>query len=626
MPLPKPPAPAAGPTWLGTAKRLGALPALILASLVLAPLLLAPVSQTAHAEPRHGIAMHGEPRLPPDFKALGYTNPAAPKGGRLTLAINGAFDSLNPLIYKGEIASGVRGYVYESLMARGEDEPFSLYGLIAASIDVPDDRRSITFQLRPEARFADGKAITADDVLFSYKLLAEKGLPAQRGSYRKIAAAEARGPHIVHIAFKPEADGSFDREMPLILGLMPVLPSHKINPETFEQTSLEPPLGSGPYTITRVDPGRSITFTKRLDWWAKDLAITRGRFNFDEIRHEYFRDASALFEAFKSGEIDSYVEADPSRWATGYGFPAVEDGRVVKREIASRLPAGMSGLVFNTRRPVFADQRVRQALELLFDFDWINRNLFGGLYKRTQSFFERSELSSFGLPADARERALLASFPDAVRADILDGTAKLPVTDGSGNNRANQQAAVKLLTAAGYKLDGRRMVHTATGKQLAFEVLATSRAQERLVLTYQRALEPLGIALTLRQTDSAQYEARLKDGSFDMIQTYWASSLSPGNEQVNRWGSRSADQTGARNYAGIKNPAVDAMIQAILAARGAEEFRSAVRALDRVLRSGTYVIPLYHLPNVWVAHKATLKGPEKAPNGGFDLDTYWLAK
>jgi peptide/nickel transport system substrate-binding protein len=590
------------------------------------PLMSMLTALCASAEPRHAIAMHGEPKLAAEFKSLPYTNPDAPKGGRLTLAINGAFDSLNPLIFKGESATGVRGYVYESLMARAEDEPFSLYGLIAASIDVPDDRRSITFQLRPEARFADGKAITAYDVLFSYKLLADKGWPAQRGYYRKIATAEARGPHTVHIAFKPEADGSFDREMPLIMGLMPVLPAHKINPDNFEQTSLEPPLGSGPYAITRVDPGRSITFTKRPDWWAKDLAITQGRFNFDEIRHEYFRDASALFEAFKSGEIDSYTETDPGRWATGYRFPAVEDGRVVKREIATRLPAGMSGFVFNTRRPVFADQRVRQALELLFDFEWINRNLFGGLYKRTQSYFERSELSSFGVPADTRERALLATISDAIRADVLDGSAKLPVTDGSGNNRANQQAAVKLLTAAGYKLEGRRMVHTATGKQLAFEVLATSRAQERLILTYQRALEPLGIALTLRQTDSAQYEARLKDGSFDMIQTYWAASLSPGNEQVNRWGSRSADQTGARNYAGIKNPAVDAMIQAMLAARGAEEFRSAVRALDRVLRSGTYVIPLYHLPNVWVAHKSTLKGPEKTSNGGFDLDTYWLAK
>lgn len=584
------------------------------------------MSAVAVAEPRHGIAMHGEPRLPANFTSLPYVDPGAPKGGRLSLAITGSFDSLNPLIFKGESATGVRGYVYESLMARAEDEPFSLYGLIALSIDVPDDRRSITFQLRPEARFADGKAITSDDVLFTYRLLLEKGWPAQRGYYRKIEAAQARGPHEVRFVFKPEADGSADREMPLIMGLMPVLPAHRIDPTTFEQTTLEPPIGSGPYAVARVDPGRSITYAKRADWWAKDLAITRGRFNFDEIRHEYFRDASVLFEAFKAGEIDSLTETDPGRWSTGYRFSAAEEGRVVKREIATRLPAGMSALVFNSRREVFADARVREAMLHLFDFEWINRNLFGGLYKRTQSFFERSELSSFGLPADAAERALLARFAGAVRADVLDGSARLPASDGSGNNRVNQQAAVKLLTSAGYKLDGRRMIHAATGKPLAFEVLANSRAQERLLLTYQRALQPLGIAMTLRLIDSAQYETRLKEGAFDMIQTYWASSLSPGNEQINRWGSRSADHVGARNYAGIKSTAADTMIQAMLSARGADEFRSAVRALDRVLRSDSYVIPLYHLPTVWVAHKAELKGPQKTPNGGFDLDTYWIAK
>jgi peptide/nickel transport system substrate-binding protein len=582
------------------------------------------LASMAAAEPRHGIAMHGAPRLPADFKALSYVNPDAPKGGRLSLAIAGSFDSLNPLIYKGESAAGVRGYVYESLLARADDEAFSLYGLIAETVDVPDDRRSITFTLRSQARFADGKPITADDVLFSHKLLMEKGWPAQRTFYRKVEAAEKLGPLSVRFTFKPEADGGTDREMPLIMGLMAVLPSHLIKPDTFEQTTLEPPVGSGPYAITRVDAGRALTFTRRSDWWAKDLPIARGRFNIDEIKHEYFRDSAALFEAFKSGEIDSFTEIDPGRWSTGYRFPAVEDGRVIKREIASRLPAGMSALVFNGRRPVFADARVREALTLLFDFEWINWNLFGGLYKRTQSFFERSELSSFGVPADGHELALLKAFPEAVRADILDGTAKLPATDGSGNNRINQQAAIKLLAAAGYKLDGRRMMHTATNTQLAFEVLANTRAQERLLLTYQRALEPLGIAMTLRLIDSAQYEARLKDASFDMIQTHWASSLSPGNEQIIRWGSRSVDQVGARNYAGIKSAAVDAMIQAVLAARGGEEFRSSVRALDRVLRSGHYVLPLYHLPNVWVAHKATLKGPAATTNGGFDLDTWWV--
>ncbi len=579
----------------------------------------------ASAQPRHGLAMHGEPKHAADITALPYVNPKAVKGGRITLGLLGTFDSLNPLTYKGDIAAGVRGYVYESLMARAEDEAFSLYGLIAESVEVPDDRSSITFALRPEARFTDGQPITAEDVLFSHKLLMEKGWPGQRAFYKKVEIAEKLGALKVRFTFRREPDGTIDREMPLIMGLMAVVPAHKTNPETFEQTTLDAPLGSGPYTISRIEAGRTLTFKRNPDWWARNLPITRGRFNFDEIKYDYFRDGAALFEAFKAGEIDSFRDDDPGRWATGYRIPPVEDGRILKREFATRLPAGMSALVFNTRREPFRDPRVREALTLLFDFEWINRNLFGGLFRRTQSFFERSALSSFGIAADARERELLKPFAAAARPDILEGTFKLPMTDGSGNNRVNQQAAVQLLVAAGYRLDGKRMLHAATRKPLAFEVLANSRAQERLLLTYARALEAVGITLTLRLIDSSQYEARLKDSDFDMIQTHWATSLSPGNEQTVRWGSSSADTQGARNYAGIKNPAVDAMIQTVLAARGAEDFTSTVRALDRVLRSGHYVLPLYHLPNIWVAHKAALKSPEILPNSGYDLDTWWLA-
>jgi peptide/nickel transport system substrate-binding protein len=578
------------------------------------------------AEPRNGIAMHGEPKHAANITALPYLNPQAAKGGRITLGIQGTFDSLNPLSYKGDIAAGVRGYVYESLLVRADDEPFSLYGLIAESIEVPDDRSALAVTLRPQARFADGQPITADDVLFSYKLLMEKGWPNQRAFYRKIAVAEKLGPLKVRFAFKPEPDGSIDREMPLILGLMAILPAHKVIPETFEQTTLEPPLGSGPYTVARVEAGRSLMFKRNPDWWARDLPMMRGRYNFDEVKYDYFRDASVLFEAFKAGEIDSFRDDDPGRWATGYRIPAVDEGRILKREFVTRLPAGMSALVFNTRREPFKDIRVRQALTLLFDFEWINRNLFGGLYKRTQSFFERSALSSFGTPADVRELTLLKPFPGMVQADILDGSFKLPTTDGSGNARANQLAAVKLLGDAGYRLDGKRMVHAVTRKPLAFEVLANTRAQERLLLTFARAIEPLGIAMTLRLVDSSQYEARLKDSAFDMIQTAWPSSLSPGNEQTGRWGSSSADVAGTRNAAGVKSPAVDAMIQAVLAARGAEDFTSAVRALDRVLRSGHYVLPLYHLPTVWVAHKASIKGPDVLPNSGYDLDSWWQVR
>ena len=577
----------------------------------------------SHAEPRHGIAMHGAPKHPADMTAFPYVNQTAPKGGRLSLGIQGTFDSLNPLIPKGESASGVRGYVYESLMARADDEPFSLYGLIAESVDVPDDRRSITFALRKEARFSDGQPVKVADVIFTHALLKEKGWPFQRSSYGKVQVIETPGERQVRFVFKPEADGSVDREMPLIMGLMPILPAHAINRDTFEQTTLEPPIGSGPYRVGRIEAGRILTFQRNPDWWARDLAVARGRYNFDEIRHEYFRDQTVMFEAFKTGEIDVFADSDPGRWSSGYDFPALAEGRVVKREFATRLPAGMSALVFNTRRPPFTDKRVRDALTLLFDFDWINRNLYGGLYKRTQSFFERSTLSSFGKSADARERDLLKPFPDAVTPAILDGTATLPATDGSGNNRVNQHAAVALLAQAGYRLDGRRMMHAASGKQLAFEMLATNRGQERLLLTFSRALEAMGVSMTLRIADSAQYEARLKDGTFDIIQTHWAASLSPGNEQLGRFGSASADQIASRNYAGVKSPAVDAMIAALLAARGHEDFTAAVRAYDRVLRSGSYVIPLFHLPKTWVALRTYLQGPDGETNSGFDLDTWW---
>jgi peptide/nickel transport system substrate-binding protein len=598
---------------------------MLMASMLMLMLMLTPARA---AEPSHGIAMHGVPRHAAGIKHFPYVDPTAPKGGRLTLGLLASFDSLNPLTFRGESAAGIRDYVYESLLTRAADEPFSLYGLIAERIVVPDDRSAITFHLRPQARFSDGRPITAEDVLFSHALLKEKGWPGPRSYYRKVAKAEAVGPHEVRFTFAPETDGSFDREMPLILGLMAIVPRHRVNPDTFDQTTLEPPVGSGPYRIAQVEPGRLLVFQRDPDWWAKDLPVTRGRFNFDEVRHEYFREETALFEAFKSGALDSLVETDPVRWSSGYGFAAVEDGRIVKRTFPSRLPAGLSALAFNSRREPFKDARVREALITLFDFEWINRSLYGGLYKRTQSVFERSALSSFGVAADARERALLAPFPDAVRPAILEGSYRLPASDGSGNNRANQQAAIRLLAEAGWRLEGRVMTNQVTRQALAFDVLANRRAQERLLLTYQRALEPLGIRMNVRLVDSAQYEARLKDGDFDVVQTFWASSLSPGNEQTNRWGSAAADAPGARNYAGVKSPAVDAMIQALLAARGQDEFTSAARALDRVIRSGHYVLPLFHLPEVWVAHRAALRGPETTvlPNGGFDLDLWWVAR
>ncbi len=573
----------------------------------------------ANAQLAHGISLYGEPKQPPGFAHFSYVDPDAPKGGRLVLGAFGSFDNLNPLIIKGVAANGIRDFTIESLMARGLDEPFTLYGLIAESVEVPEDRSSITFHLNPKARFSDGKPVTADDVLFSFEVLKEKGRPNHRTYFAKVAKTERISDLIVRFTF----DTTGDREIPLILGLLPVLPKHAINPDTFESTTLEPPVGSGPYKVGKLDAGRSITFVRDPDYWGRDLAVNRGRFNFDEIRFDYFREGSVMFDAFKSGQIDLWPEEDPRRWANGYDFPAVRDGRAVKREFDIGLPAGMTGLVFNTRRPMFSDARVREALILLFDFEWINRTLYAGLYSRTESYFERSILASAGRPADARERELLAPFPAAVKPDIMAGTYRFPSTDGSGRSRDNQEKAFRLLQAAGYELRGGRLVDAKSGSQLAFEILAASTSQEGLLLSFARDVERLGIKVKLRTVDGAQYQQRLTDYDYDMIQNTWTSSLSPGNEQLFRWSTQSAKTPGTYNFAGVENPAADAMIQALLAAKTEQEFISAVRALDRVLLSGDYVIPLFFIPKQWVAFWTRLQHPQKTPLFGYNVDSWW---
>jgi peptide/nickel transport system substrate-binding protein len=578
--------------------------------------LLLPVP-TGAAEPVHGIAMHGAPKHPAGFQHFPYVNPAAPKGGRLVLGAQGTFDSLNPFTYKGVTPGNMREYVFEGLMARSGDEPFTLYGLIAESVELPEDRGSVTFNLNPKARFSDGTPVTPAPVLPSQALLRDKGWPYHRSHYAKVAKAEKIGERSVRFTF----DAPGDREIPLILALLPVLPRHRIDPETFERTTLEPPVGSGPYIVAKVDAGRSVAFRRNPDWWARDIPVMRGRFNFEEIRLEYFRDSASLFEAFKAGEIDVRPEDDPGRWIEGYDFPAARDGRVIKREFETRLPSGMSALVFNTRRPLLADPRVRRALLLLFDAEWINRSLFDSAYKRTQSFFERSDLSSHGRPASSRERALLLPFLGDIKPAVLDGTWRYPSTDGSGTDRANLRAALELLTQAGYKLEGNRLLKG--GERLVIEFLAQTRQQERVMLSYARTLERLGIGLTIRQVDTAQYWSRLKSFDFDMIQWTWSASLSPGNEQINRWSSRAAAIEGSLNYPGARSPAADAMIEALLAANSEADFTAAVRAFDRALISGDYVIPLFHLPRIWVAHWSNFAFPATHPLGGFDLDTWW---
>jgi peptide/nickel transport system substrate-binding protein len=587
----------------------------------IAPLVLGLLwlSGNAAAAPQPGLAMHGEPREAKGFTHFAYVNPEAPKGGHVTFAVQGSFDSLNPLIVKGVAAEGVRDYVYESLLARAYDEPFSLYGLIAQSVETPADRSFVEFTLDPKAKFSDGTPITVADVIFSHALLRDHGRPNHRSYYKKVAKVEQTGPRKVKFTF----DGSGDREMPLIIGLMPVLPRHLIDPDQFEKTGFTPPIGSGPYKVAEVDPGKSISFQRDPDYWGRDLPVNRGRYNFDEIRFDYYRDESAMFEAFKSGLVRLREEDDPTRWTQGYTFPALRDGRVVKEGLPVETPAGMSALVFNTRRPIFADQRVREALIKLFDFEWVNRTLYHGQYARTESFFARSDLSSHGSAAGAAERTLLAPYADDVKPAIMDGSFAFPVSDGTGDNRDGRREALELLEKAGYRLSGGTLVDAATGEPFVFEILALTRAQERLLLTYAQALKQVGIEARIRQVDSAQYQRRKQTYDFDMIQYFWPVSLSPGNEQSFRWSSNAAATEGTFNYPGVKSAGVDAMIEALLKAKDRPGFVAAVRALDRLLLSGDYVIPLFYLPRQWVAYWNDLQRPETTPLYGYQIDTWW---
>lgn len=568
---------------------------------------------------RHAIAVHGEPMLPAGFAHFPYANPAAPQGGRLTLGLVGGFDSLNPFIVKGIAPPQIRGYVVESLMVRGYDEPFTLYGLLAESVQTDAARSYVTFTLDPRARFSDGTPVTPADVLFSWQLLRDKGRPTHRTYYSKVVKAEAVGARGVRFTF---TDGA-DRELALILGLMPVLARHAIDPETFDETSFVAPLGSGPYRVAAVRPGERLSFKRNPDYWGRALGVNRGLWNFDEIRFDFYRDASTHFEAFKRGLYDVRAESDPGRWEQAYDFPAARDGRVVKETFSNGLPKEMAALVFNTRRPLFADVRVREALGLLFDFEWINHNFFFDQYRRTDSYFAGSELSSAGRPADETERALLAPFPDAVRPDILEGKWSPASSDGSGRDREQLKAALALLAQAGWTLEDGTLRERASGRPFAFEIMVTSKDHERLALAYARDLRRAGIAAAIRLVDAAQFERRRDSFDFDMFPNVWAASLSPGNEQSVYWGAAAADQPGSRNYMGAKEPAIDAMIAALLAAPDRPRFVAAVRALDRVLLSGFYGVPLFHLPGQWVARSREIGRPQSTSLFGYLPETWW---
>ena len=569
--------------------------------------------------------MHGAPALPADFSHMPYANPDAPKGGRLVQGLLGTFDSLNPLIVRGIAVQQIRGYafergyVYESLMTRGNDEPFTLYGLLADSIETDDARDYVSFHLNPKARFSDGQQVTAEDVLFSWALLRDHGRPNHRQFYSKVAKAVATDPLTVRFDF----GGVPDRELPLILGLMPVLPKHATDVATFEETSLAPPLGSGPYRVTKVDPGASVTFTRNPDYWGRDLPVNRGLWNFDEIRLDFYREANSAFEAFKRGLYDFRVEIEPLRWHEGYDFPAARDGQVIRDTIKTGMPEPSDFLVFNTRRQVFSDIRVRQALAVLFDFEWVNRNYFFDLYTRSGGFFAGSELSAYRRPADDRERALLKPFAAHIAPDVMDGSYRLPVSDGSGRDRTTLRSALTLLSQAGYEIDGTVLRQHATGTPLTFEILVSTRDQERIALAYARDLKRAGIEVTVRSVDAVQFDQRRLGYDFDMIEYRLDQSLSPGNEQWFYWGSQAANDPGTRNYMGARDPAIDAMIAAMLEARARPDFVSAVRALDRSLMAGFYAIPVFNAGEQWIARWNRIERPKVTAVTGYLPETWW---
>lgn len=583
-------------------------------------------SIAAKAEPLHGISMHGKPALPADYTHFPYANPDAPKGGKIAYGVVGTFDSLNPFILKS-MRTRARGIIdpeygnlyYDTLMQRSRDEAFTMYGLLAETVEWDEERTYLQFNLNPNARWHDGKPVTADDVIFTFEILRDHGRPPYNRRLNRVEKMEKVSDLSIKFTFNEKSN----REFPLILGLMPILPKHDTDPEGFDTSTMDIPVGSGPYKIKEVRPGESITYQRDPNYWAKDIPSKVGFDNYDEIRVEYFLSQTAQFEAFKKGLFDVYPEGNPSNWTRSYDFAAVNDGEIIKETFKKQRPSGMFGFVFNTRREVFKDIRVREALSLIFDFEWVNKNLYNGVYTRTNSFWQGSSLSSYQVPANDIEKALLAPFPDAVSQDVMDGTFALPVSDGSGRDRKILRQALGLFKEAGYEIKDGKLLDSA-GKQLAFEVLPQNEDQEKLALAYQRFAKALGVDMTLRTVDDAQYQQRSQTYDFDVIIKAFSSSFSPGAEQIWRWSSRAVEPEGTFNFAGVANPAIDAMIDALVNARTTEDFQAAVRAYDRTLLSGHYVIPAYHLDQTWIARRNYIKFPEgKQPIYGYQLPVWW---
>ncbi len=589
-------------------------------SIVLGPVFL---GAAALAEPAHGIAMYGSPALPADFDHLPYANPDAPKGGTIRLGESGGFDSLNPWILSGRAAAGIAAYTVESLMGRSYDEPFTLYGLLAETVDTDEARSYVEFTLRENARFSDGSPVTIEDVMWSYETLGTEGHARYHTAWAKVAKMEQTGPRSVRFTFNTP-----DRELALLMGMRPVLKKAQWQGKDFTASTLEPAIGSGPYVVDRFEPGRFVSLKRNPDWWGKDLPFNRGQHNLDEIRYDYFGDGGVVFEAFKGGEIDTWRETNSAKWAREYTFPAVTSGKVVKSEIAHQRPSGITGLVFNTRKPVFADWRVREALTLAFNFEFINATLNDGTEPRISSYFSNSVLAMAPGAASGKVADLLAPF----RADLVPGTLEgyvLPQGDGTELNRGNTRKAVRLLEQAGWTVADDGVLKNAQGTPFTFEIVLAQGAAEvqSIVDIYIEALARLGIVPRVTTVDDAQYKERTNTYDFDMAWYMRALSLSPGNEQMLYWGARGVSEPGSRNWMGMTSPAAEAMITAMLEARGHDDFVAAVQALDRVLTAGRYVIPIWYSQVSRLAHDRDLHFPERLPLygdwPGFQPDVWW---
>ncbi len=593
---------------------------LLSASLLAAAMFVSPAAQ---AEPSHAIAMLGDPKYPAGFTHFDYVNPDAPQGGELRLHALGSFDTLNPYIVRGKAAAGVHhgaGMYFETLAKRSRDEPFTLYGLLAETIEMPPDRAWAEFTLRTEAKFSDGSPVTVADVIFSWETLKARGLPNARATWSRASAVSETGPGRVRFTF----ENNEDRELPLLVaGFMPILSKAYWETRTFDATTLEPPLASGPYTIESLDPGRSITYRRNPDYWGNDLAVNAGQHNFETIRYDYFRDSAVALEAFKAGDYDLRFEGDATRWATQYDFPAVQDGQVERSVLETGTPSGLNALAFNLRNPKFQDMRVRDALIHAFDFDWINKALLHDGYARTTSMFTGSDMAPRGEPKDA-ERALLEPWRGRIPDAVFGPPYMPPETDGSGRPRANLKRAAALFEEAGWKVeDGKRLM--PDGRPARLEITIRRPSNQKIALAYVRNLERLGLTADVRLVESAQFQGMIDTYDFDMVFAFWGVTLSPGNEQQNYWGSRTANQPGGRNWAGVDDPAVDAMIDALGSAEDRNELVAAARALDRVLMWNRYVLPLYHDPGQRLARWTRVAKPDTVPVYGLRLETLWDA-